>query len=1166
MKLQKQSLATIGLIFITFLAAIQYVFLRNVPDSVSTFAFVCITNLIGLVILGISQPKKLFSINVRTMAKGVVFAVELTGFNFFLLMGSKHLDAVIISSVVSLYFVFITPILLLLRKRVNFFSGIATVIAIISLLLMFGADTDALFASGDVVYLILADLFFAMYVISVSILGQNVDPTQLTLSQMIFSSLFAFAGWGIECLISGNGFSLPTDTKFWVSALFIGVFIRAVYGLIQITCQQYVPALKASLIFSTEIVITLLMNPVLCRVLDMEYTPVTIYQVFGGVLLIIATLMVDDTVMGRLGYKDIQSTTYKDVYGNMVERRSVSKKMIMTTLTFAMVTLVLATLTFLSSISFIRSNAIENSTELGENASAISSEAMMQKLEESIQNQARDKALLAEQKLAAYSDAVTYASAYATALYQNPENYPNREVDWPNSENAGIWAMQRTLANEYISYDDLREKNCLLGNMEDLFASIAKNGENITSIYMGTDDGLLLSYDTYSDTGDNGGVSYYEYRTTLWYLQGKSKGTASFTKTYQDGYGRGLTITCVAPFYNEYGQVAGCIAMDILMNELNESMVNDGIVAPSEAIMIDNKGNYIAGKEVDPLADDMGSIYDVNDETPLREVGKTIFRNKSGIESYGEGEDEIYIAYSTIESTKWSLCILSPVSSVIKPALAIRDSIDENTGKVVSTVNQGILNVIQSLLLMMACILLLITMFAGRYSRKISDPLNQLEADVRHISGGNLDLRTKVMTDDEIGSLATSFNYMTDSLQKYIADLKEVTAKEQRIAGELAVATHIQASMLPQNFEEFSAGQAFELYASMNPAKEVGGDFYDFFMVDDDHVALVMADVSGKGVPAAMFMAIAKTLIKNHAQLGESPSETLHNTNEQLCEGNDAQLFVTVWMAIIQLSTGKGFAVNAGHEHPALRRAGGQYELIKYRHSPAVATMEGMRFREHEFELYPGDSLFVYTDGVTEATDAHDELFGDDRLIEALNKDPGARPEQILKNVRAGIDAFVKEAEQFDDITMLNFVYNVQPKQDEAKKMTIDAKIENLNDVLAFVDAELEAKDCSPKAQMQLDIAVEEIFVNIAHYAYAPETGTADITVDTEKEPGNVIITFVDSGIPYDPLAKPDPDVTLSAEERQIGGLGIFMVKNTMDDMQYEYKDGHNVLTIKKTI
>ena len=418
---------------------------------------------------------------------------------------------------------------------------------------------------------------------------------------------------------------------------------------------------------------------------------------------------------------------------------------------------------------------------------------------------------------------------------------------------------------------------------------------------------------------------------------------------------------------------------------------------------------------------------------------------------------------------------------------------------------------------------------------------------------------------DEIGDLYHEIRSMQGRMVEYLDNLTRVTAEKERIGAELNIATQIQADMLPRIFPAFPDRKEFDLYATMDPAKEVGGDFYDFFLVDDDHIALVMADVSGKGVPAALFMVIAKTLIKNRAQLGESPAVILRNVNEQLCEGNEAELFVTVWLAIIEISTGKGIAANAGHEHPTLCRANGKYELVEYRHSPAVATLEGLRFREHTFELHPGDRLFVYTDGVPEATDAHNELFGNERMLSALNNDPEAAPEQLLRNVRAAIDAFVKDAPQFDDITMLGFHY-IGTEEKPEDELTLDASTENLEKVLAFVDQRLEALECPPKTQMQIDIAVEEIFVNIVNYAYAPDTGTASIRFRADEAAGHAEITFIDRGVPYNPLAKPDPDVTLSAEERQIGGLGIFMAKKSMDDMQYEYRDGQNILTITKAI
>ncbi len=258
---------------------------------------------------------------------------------------------------------------------------------------------------------------------------------------------------------------------------------------------------------------------------------------------------------------------------------------------------------------------------------------------------------------------------------------------------------------------------------------------------------------------------------------------------------------------------------------------------------------------------------------------------------------------------------------------------------------------------------------------------------------------------------------------RWTVEAKKAEKEKERIGAELNVATQIQADMLPRIFPAFPERKEFDLHASMDPAKEVGGDFYDFFLIDDDHIGLVMADVSGKGVPAALFMVIAKTLIKNQAQIGGSPAEVLAYVNDQLCEGNDAELFVTVWLGIIEISTGKGMAANAGHEHPVIRRAGGKYEMVKYRHSPAVATLEGIKFKEHEFELKPGDSLFVYTDGVPEATNFNDEMFGTDRMLAALNRNINATPKEALMAVKDDISAFVGEAPQFDDITMLGFSY-----------------------------------------------------------------------------------------------------------------------------------------------
>ena len=276
---------------------------------------------------------------------------------------------------------------------------------------------------------------------------------------------------------------------------------------------------------------------------------------------------------------------------------------------------------------------------------------------------------------------------------------------------------------------------------------------------------------------------------------------------------------------------------------------------------------------------------------------------------------------------------------------------------------------------------------------------------------------------NEIGDLARGVSAMTEEIDSHLLEIQRITTEKERIGAELNIAKKIQADMLPNIFPPFPQISEFNIYATMRPAKEVGGDFYDFFMVDKTHIALVIADVSGKGVPAALFMVIARTVIKNRTMLGGTLGEIFRDVNKQLCANNTADFFVTVWMAIVDIETGKGISINAGHEHSVVRRADGNFELQRYQHSLPLAVMDGTKFKEREFKLNPGDRIFVYTDGVPEANNQKDELFGTDRMLFSLNQDPEAPLQDILHQLQKDIDCFAEGAEQFDDITMLIFDY-----------------------------------------------------------------------------------------------------------------------------------------------
>ena len=281
-----------------------------------------------------------------------------------------------------------------------------------------------------------------------------------------------------------------------------------------------------------------------------------------------------------------------------------------------------------------------------------------------------------------------------------------------------------------------------------------------------------------------------------------------------------------------------------------------------------------------------------------------------------------------------------------------------------------------------------------------------------------------IHTGDEIEELARSIEALDRNLKHYIRENTAITAEREKLNTELALAAGIQTDMLPRIFPPFPDRCEFALYAVMDPAREVGGDFYDFFLIDPDHLCLVIADVSGKGIPAALFMMMAKIMIQNCVLAGLSPSRALEQVNRLIAENNRESMFVTVWLAILDIPSGKLTAVNAGHEYPVYKAPGGCYELIRDRHGIAVGALENTRYREYELAMAPGSSLFVYTDGLPEANNSQAKLFGPDRMLAALNKDPELGPEETLKAVQVSVDAFVGEAAQFDDLTMLCLQYH----------------------------------------------------------------------------------------------------------------------------------------------
>jgi sigma-B regulation protein RsbU (phosphoserine phosphatase) len=643
---------------------------------------------------------------------------------------------------------------------------------------------------------------------------------------------------------------------------------------------------------------------------------------------------------------------------------------------------------------------------------------------------------------------------------------------------------------------------------------------------------VTMSYRTYADTMDE----HYERLTV----------NLARTAATQMDYARLQGYIATGQKDDEYGRLRG------ILKDIQSS----------------NNVKYLYILQLRPDQGQTFTVMDTEDGVELGAIDELV-------QTMPEEEDAL-VYISNTETYGWLCSAMVSMRDDSGKTFAVM-CVDISMNDVMADRYGFLASVIAVVCAIMAALGVMIVLLVGRF---VVNPINRLAAAagsfVTDRSGGETGRvlpaarhdpavasaisRLDIRTGDEIESLSEAIKTMEREINAYIDDLTAVTAEKERIGAELDVARHIQSSLLPCVFPPFPDRTELDIYATMTPAKEVGGDFYDFFLIDDDRLAMVMADVSGKGVPAALFMVIAKTLLKNSVQAGLSPGAVLEHVNNQLCENNDAEMFVTVWLGILEISTGKLTCASAGHEYPILQRAGGAYELIKDKHGFVLAGMEGARYQEYELQLDLGDRLFLYTDGVTEATSADKELFGVRRMLEALNRVKGCASQELLRRVKEEIDAFVGDAPQFDDITMLGLERRAQGVQ-PVKELKLRPALEAIPQATAFVEAELESSGAAAKVIAQLSIAVDEILSNIAHYS-----GAAEAAVGIGVQDGTVLLRFADNGKPYDPTRKPDPDTGLPLEEREIGGLGIFMVKQFMDSVEYVHQDGLNILTLQKKL
>jgi len=463
------------------------------------------------------------------------------------------------------------------------------------------------------------------------------------------------------------------------------------------------------------------------------------------------------------------------------------------------------------------------------------------------------------------------------------------------------------------------------------------------------------------------------------------------------------------------------------------------------------------------------------------------------------------------------------------------------------------------------------------FARTITRALGGLARSARELAGHDFFGDEKPQTTahlervtartDEIGDLARSFVTMERGLVRSVDSLKSTTAVKERMEGELSIARDIQMSMLPLTFPAFPEREDFSVYAQLHPAREVGGDFYDFFFGDDQKFFLCVADVSGKGVPSALFMAVAKTLIKSRAATDFSPASILSHVNTDLSRNNDSCMFVTIFLAVLDVATGRMTYTNAGHNPPYIKRSDGDLVRLDNRHGPVIGAVEGIAYREDEEILDPGDLFLMFTDGVTEAMDVDNALYGEDRLKNLLSQQDFDSAEQMVDLVVDDVWEFQGEAEQADDITVLAVSYSGASARGEIGHL--DLKVTNRPEEIGRVNEnfnDFAGRYRVPESdRRRINLIFDELLNNIISYAFDDdEEHIIDVAVSLERD--RLVVTVADDGRPFNPFGRIPPETDLPIDNREIGGLGLHLVKNVMDEVTYQRLGTKNVATLIKNV
>jgi phosphoserine phosphatase RsbU/P len=652
------------------------------------------------------------------------------------------------------------------------------------------------------------------------------------------------------------------------------------------------------------------------------------------------------------------------------------------------------------------------------------------------------------------------------------------------------------------------------------------------------------------------GTDEYNYSERDWYSLPKDLGESVWTEPYfGEGGDNELMVSYSVPFYRETDGkkvFTGTITVDILLEWLDALALTARMSRVGHAALISGEGTVIAHPDGDLiLKKSLFEMFDTGDDEILEKILTDIAEEAPGVRAFRDKgtREKVLVAYAPVPVTGWTLVISFPKKELMSELISLNRDV--------------VMLGISGILLLFALIVLI--------SGTITRPLRLLASKTNDIARGDLDVELPDSdSTDEVGGLTRSFTRMRDSLKEYLNELTKSTAEKERIKSELRIAHDIQMGTLPKVFPAFPDRPEFDVHATLIPAKEVGGDFYDFYFIDDDNLCFTIGDVSGKGVPAALFMAITKTLLKSIAKISKSPEEVLFRVNKDLVVNNSMDMFVSIFFGVLNIRTGKVSYVNAGHNSPLIIRKGKPPEYLNAGVNTVAGIFEDASFRQETITLAPADALHLYTDGVTEALGPGKTMFSDDRLRDEIKKlsDPSAK-EMVETTIRE-VTTFSRGVLQSDDITVLALRYlgkdgsggGITPAAEEYRIRNDISEISKAVDLVADFAGK---NGFSGELIGEISVSLEELVHNIIAYGYDDEDEHI-ISIRMGVRDGEMFIEIIDDGRAFDPLQAPAADTKKTLEEREEGGLGIHIARGMTDRMEYRREAGRNVLMLIKNI